>query len=62
MDSGDAVGLIFLILVVGTLCFFSGRSNGYKTGQIEALNGHFDYELITAEDQSVSWEKIKREK
>lgn len=36
-----------------------GKSEGYKQGQINAINGKIDFELIEQPDKSKTWEPIK---
>jgi hypothetical protein len=35
-----------------------GYENGYKQGQVAAINGKIEYELIVKEDKTSEWERI----
>ena len=47
------VGLLILVALFGFL-------GGQKNGQISALSGDVEYELVTNSDSSRTWEKIKK--
>ena len=53
---------IFLGVSIFALGFFFGMLmwiGEYKKGQVDALTGNIQYELIEQPDKSVMWEKIK---
>jgi predicted membrane protein len=48
--------LMFVLGVVITVCvMWDNRENGYKNGQIDALNGIIKYELVRQDDNSTMW-------
>ena len=59
----------FLVIIIFTLLFFNivfsvfhsktGYQNGYKKGQIDAINGIIKYELVEQEDKSFQWRRIE---
>jgi len=57
----DEVGTFFIGLIFGvvfTILFIHASHSSYMDGQIDALTGDIKYELITNEDQTMSWEVI----
>lgn len=48
--------LFILIIITNTFLFYD---SGYKKGQIDAINGKIEYELIEKENKTKTWEKIK---
>ena len=63
MNNETIGGIIFsaitgsLLGILITILFFA---NDYKNGQIDALNGNVKYELITNQDSTRIWERIKK--
>ena len=63
MKKDDWGALLIILLLIGMLCatFFGAilpeaKDKYYKQGQIDAITGTVNYELIEAEDGSRSWE------
>jgi len=53
---GARKGLLLISLIVLViLCLFLGAVYGNKQGQIKALTGKADYELVTQPDSSRVW-------
>uniref|UniRef100_A0A6M3LQ74 Uncharacterized protein n=1 Tax=viral metagenome TaxID=1070528 RepID=A0A6M3LQ74_9ZZZZ len=46
----------FIIIISASFNFYN---YGYRTGQIDAINGNIKYELVTDRNKITQWEKIK---
>ena len=63
MEKYDFIELILsfivgvLVMMIITLIFI--KEPQYKKGQINALNGQINYELVTKSDSTRTWESIK---
>ena len=49
------IGLMFIFIIA---CY----DDGYKKGQIDAINGNIKYELVTNPDKSTKWVRISERK
>lgn len=58
----DYIGLIIGAVIIFSAAFYWGWCDGYKGGQIDAINGKIKYELVTHEDKTQTWEEIKGNK
>ena len=50
----------FMIGIVVTLLIFMYVVDPYKQGQVDALTGNVKYELVTQDDSTKVWKKIKK--
>jgi len=54
---------IALSILIVFQCWFSfmNYNRGYRDGQIDALNSKVRYELITNDDSTTTWKRIKKD-
>lgn len=56
-----AIMMVVAVLFTGLLVWHAGVENGklqYRQGQIDALNGKVQYELVINEDNEKIWQKL----
>lgn len=46
---------LLMILLVSLVPYFMGRNDGYREGQIDALNGKIHYKLEKQDDSQFIW-------
>lgn len=57
-DNIEKVSIVFIIIIfilIWSFGFYLGLNNGYKEGQIDAINGVIKYELVINKDKSMTW-------
>ncbi len=60
MDKAFA-GFIVGVMVMTMILVYTGnrRIDGYKEGQIDAINGKIAYQLVEQPNHTTTWEKVK---
>lgn len=56
----DILCIILALFMLGTMIIIvtALHDDGYKDGQIDAINGNIKYELVTKPDKSTEWDII----
>lgn len=55
VDKFSIIFIIIIIILIWSFGFYLGLNNGYKEGQIDAINGVIKYELVINKDKSMTW-------
>lgn len=56
------IGMLIGMLIILIISLITGNTynDGYETGQIDAINGKIEYQLVVNPDKTSQWEKIEK--
>jgi hypothetical protein len=61
MDIFDIMLIISLLVCLTIMIYLGGANDGYKKGQIDAINGEIHYQLEKQPNGETEWARIKNE-
>ena len=59
MDIFDIMLIISLLICLSIMSYLGGAHDGYKKGQIDAINGEIHYQLEKRPNGETEWIEIK---